>query len=733
MSHCADRGEGRHKSSPHREHLHFSNSRRGVPETWHHSLTMALNLVEASISDLRNALDSGAITSVELTTRYLLRISTYDCRGPRLNSIPILNPAVLRDAAASDARRAADRAAGRPSRPLEGIPYTVKDSYKVKGLTVASGSPAFSKLIANEDAFTVQKLREAGAVLIGKTNMPPMAAGGMQRGVYGRAESPYNAAYLTAAFASGSSNGSATSTAASFAAFGMAEETVSSGRSPASNNGLVAYTPSRGVLSIRGNWPLYPTCDVVVPHTRTVSDLLTLLDVLAARDPITTGDFWRAQPFIPLPSLQPPPTHHALASPTALAGKRIALPRMYIGGADSAPTARPVALRPSIAALLARARAALEAAGATVVETDFPLVANYEARSAAGQLVTVPGLPDDWLAAERGPLLALAWDAFLRDNASNDGPSSSSQTDFAAHVDAAKVFPVEAGGVQTRYAEPANRIDWCALPAVLRAWRGERGAAGLLEYPGLGDALRALEAARERDLEGWMRRVGVDLVAFPANGDVGRAEADVDDDAAREAWRNGVLYSNGNRVLRHLGVPTVSVCMGVMEDTAMPVNLTFAGRAYADQELLAVAWAFEKVGGGRVSPGRIKPLESDVVDLGKTMKAAVGKVELNGLKAEKSEQGRDGAFVLNISGRVEGAGQDFPPLRLYVDGEDISDKVKLVENGFWQCSVERPATPKLWHPEYLKEAGVEEVLLEKTMVIAVAGEWGQEIGDVVVV
>ncbi|GME43937.1 amidase [Neofusicoccum parvum] len=694
---------------------------------------MTLNLVEASISDLRNALDSGAITSVELTTRYLLRISTYDCRGPRLNSIPILNPAVLRDAAASDARRAADRAAGRPSRPLEGIPYTVKDSYKVKGLTVASGSPAFSKLIANEDAFTVQKLREAGAVLIGKTNMPPMAAGGMQRGVYGRAESPYNAAYLTAAFASGSSNGSATSTAASFAAFGMAEETVSSGRSPASNNGLVAYTPSRGVLSIRGNWPLYPTCDVVVPHTRTVSDLLTLLDVLAAPDPITTGDFWRAQPFIPLPSLQPPPTHHALASPTALAGKRIALPRMYIGGADSAPTARPVALRPSIAALLARARAALEAAGATVVETDFPLVANYEARSAASQLVTVPGLPDDWLAAERGPLLALAWDAFLRDNAAGNDASSPSQTDFAAHVDAAKVFPVEAGGVQTRYAEPANRIDWPALPAVLRAWREGRGAAGLLDYPGLGDALRALEAARERDLEEWMRRVGVDLVAFPANGDIGRADADVDDGAAREAWRNGVLYSNGNRVLRHLGVPTVSVCMGVMEDTAMPVNLTFAGRAYGDQELLAVAWAFEKVGGGRVPPGRTKPLESDVVDLGKTVKAAVGKVELKELKVEKSEQGKDGAFVLNISGRVEGGGQGFPPLRLYVDGEDTSDKVKLDENGFWQCSVERPATPKLWHPEYLKEAGVEEVLLEKTMVIAVAGEWGQEIGDVVVV
>jgi len=92
-----------------------------------------------------------------------------------------------------------------------------------QGLTIASGSPAFKNLATKQDSFIVQRLREAGAILIGKTNMPPMAGGGIQRGVCGRAESPYNAQYMTAAFASGSSNGSATSTAASFSALGMAE------------------------------------------------------------------------------------------------------------------------------------------------------------------------------------------------------------------------------------------------------------------------------------------------------------------------------------------------------------------------------------------------------------------------------------------------------------------------------------------------------------------------------
>ncbi|MBN0266910.1 amidase, partial [Pseudomonas aeruginosa] len=92
-------------------------------------------------------------------------------------------------------------------------PYTAKDSYLVKGLTAASGSPAFKDLVAQRDAFTVERLRAAGAICLGKTNMPPMDNGGMQRGVYGRAESPYNAAYLTAPFASGSSNGAGTATA----------------------------------------------------------------------------------------------------------------------------------------------------------------------------------------------------------------------------------------------------------------------------------------------------------------------------------------------------------------------------------------------------------------------------------------------------------------------------------------------------------------------------------------
>ncbi len=253
-----------------------------------------IEVTEVSIAELRAALESGQTTSVELVQAYLARIDAYD--GPEtptaLNAVVVRNPEALAEAQASDARRAKGQTLG----ALDGIPYTAKDSYLVKGLTAASGSPAFKDLVAYRDAFTIERLRAAGAICLGKTNMPPMANGGMQRGVYGRAESPYNADYLTAPFASGSSNGAGTATAASFAAFGVAEETWSSGRGPASNNGLCAYTPSRGVISVRGNWPLTPTMDVVVPFARTMADLLEVLDVVVADDPDTRGDLWRLQP-----------------------------------------------------------------------------------------------------------------------------------------------------------------------------------------------------------------------------------------------------------------------------------------------------------------------------------------------------------------------------------------------------------------------------------------------------
>src|SRR5262245_55360362 len=134
------------------------------------------DVVETGIADLRAALQSGDVTSEELVEAYLSRIDAYDRNGPQLNAMVELNPRARRDAA------------GQVLGPLDGIPYTAKDSYLAEGLTAAAGSHAFAHLVAHRDAFAVQQLRAGGAILLGLTNMPPMANGGMQRGLYGRAE-----------------------------------------------------------------------------------------------------------------------------------------------------------------------------------------------------------------------------------------------------------------------------------------------------------------------------------------------------------------------------------------------------------------------------------------------------------------------------------------------------------------------------------------------------------------
>ncbi|MCY1676569.1 amidase [Pseudarthrobacter sp. SL88] len=564
------------------------------------------NVVEAGINTLRAALEGGGTTSEDLVRAYLARIEKYDSNGICLNALVVMNPDALEEARASDRRRADGSLLG----PLDGIPYTAKDSYQARGLTVAAGSPAFKDLVAQRDAFTIERLRAGGAVLIGLTNMPPMANGGMQRGVYGRAESPYNADYLTAAFASGSSNGSGTATAASFAAFGLAEETWSSGRAPASNNALCAYTPSRGVISVRGNWPLVPTMDVVVPHARSMADLLEVLDVVVADDAETRGDFWRVQQWIPVPraSAVRPPSYMDLAVPDGaaaagvLTGKRFGVPRMYINADPDAgtapnpgiggPTGRRIDTRGSIIDLWNAARRDLEAAGAEVVEVDFPVVSNYEGDRPGAPTIATRGLVSaDYLRREIVDLSAWAWNDFLD---ANGDP----RLNRLADVKGADIFPAPDGSLPDRY--DGFDDDISNYPA----WIREHGAPALAEIPHLRAGLEGLEGTRRMDLEQWMDRLGLDAVVFPAAADVGPADADTNKDSADQAWRNGVWVSNGNLVPRHLGIPTVTVPMGLAADIGMPVGLTIAGRAYSDTELLRLAAAFEATGNRRVPPPR---------------------------------------------------------------------------------------------------------------------------------
>ncbi|MGC2939458.1 MULTISPECIES: amidase [unclassified Brevibacterium] len=566
------------------------------------------DVVEASIAELRAALENGSTTSVELVEAYQDRIAAFD--GPdtetRLNSVIVENPQALAEAAASDERRARSETLG----PLDGIPYTAKDSYMVAGLTVASGSPAFSDLVAQKDAFTIERLRTGGAICLGLTNMPPMANGGMQRGLYGRAESPYNADWLTSAFASGSSNGSGTATTASFAAFGLGEETWSSGRAPASHNALIAYTPSRGVISVRGNWPLVPTMDVVVPHTRTMADLIEVLDVIVGDDTETRGDFWRVQPWVEIPAASAvrPDSYTSLlpgsaeAAQSVLAGKRLSVPRMYINADEEAgsnpdggiggPTGQRIETRASVMEAWEAARADLEAAGAEVVETDFPVVSNYEGDRLGAPTISTRGLVSpEYLDREINDLSSWAWDDFL---SANGDPNLNT----LAEVDGASIFPHPAGALPDRYTGFDD--DIATYPEQVRT----NGYASVREIPELESGVRGLEETRRVDLEEWMDDNGLDAVVFPAMADVGPADMDVNEASADLGWRNGTWVANGNLVPRHLGIPSVTVPMGTMADTGIPVGLTIAGRGWDDTKLIEIAAAFEATGQRRETPPR---------------------------------------------------------------------------------------------------------------------------------
>jgi amidase len=227
---------------------------------------------EASIPELADALAEGRITSVSLVDAYLARIAAYDKDGPALNAVIRLDPSARAQAAALDA----ERARRGPRGPLHGIPILVKDNYEVAGLTTSNGSIAFAAWVPERDAYVVRRLREAGAVILGMTNMHELASGITTiASVGGQTRNPYDPARNPG----GSSGGTGAAIAASFAAIGWGSDTCGSIRIPASHQNLFGLRPTQGLFDATGIFPLSHSQDVPGPLARTVTDLAIGLDV----------------------------------------------------------------------------------------------------------------------------------------------------------------------------------------------------------------------------------------------------------------------------------------------------------------------------------------------------------------------------------------------------------------------------------------------------------------------
>jgi amidase len=243
-----------------------------------------MDLHDLSIADLQARMASGATSAVEITQAYLARIDALDRSGPALRSIAERNPEALDIAAALDRER---RDSG-PRGPLHGIPIVVKDNLDTgDAMMTTAGSLALVGHRAPRDAFVVARLREAGAVLLGKTNLSEWAnfrstrssSGWSSRG--GQVRNPYALDRNPC----GSSSGSAVAVAAGLTAAAIGTETDGSIVCPAAINGVVGHKPTVGLVSRTGIVPISATQDTAGPMARTVADAALLLDAMAAADP----------------------------------------------------------------------------------------------------------------------------------------------------------------------------------------------------------------------------------------------------------------------------------------------------------------------------------------------------------------------------------------------------------------------------------------------------------------
>lgn len=238
----------------------------------------AFNIEEATISSIKSALKNESLSCEDLVEQYLSRIEKYDQPGG-LNSIVVINPEALDIAREKDLM--IKKNAELP--PLHGIPIIVKDNYNTIGLQTAAGSLAMKGFEPETDSWIVKKLKDAGAIVLAKSNMAEWAFSPKVSisSIAGETRNPYNLDHVPA----GSSGGTAAAVAANLGTVGLGTDTGNSIRGPSSHNALVGFRTTLGLVSRAGIVPLYLRNDVGGPMTRTVEDATIILDIIAGQDP----------------------------------------------------------------------------------------------------------------------------------------------------------------------------------------------------------------------------------------------------------------------------------------------------------------------------------------------------------------------------------------------------------------------------------------------------------------
>lgn len=303
---------------------------------------------ETTVAGVQQALRTHVRTGRRIVQAYLDRIAAYDRDGPTFNSILTLNPNALAEADRLDA----ERAGGAPAGPLHCVPLVLKDNYNTADLPTTGGSASLAGMQPRADAFVVARLRKAGAIILGKSNMHEFALSGTTvSSLGGQTLNPYDLTRTPG----GSSGGTGAAVAANLALAGTGSDTVNSIRSPASANALVGIRPTRGLLSRAGIMPVSETQDAIGPIARTVADAARLLEVMAGcdpNDPATASSFGNT-----------PTSYAQFLKPDGLRGARMGLLRTLLGSG---------AMHREVNGVIAAAMVALKSAGAELIELDLP-------------------------------------------------------------------------------------------------------------------------------------------------------------------------------------------------------------------------------------------------------------------------------------------------------------------------------------------------------------------------
>ncbi|WP_206044673.1 amidase family protein [Gemmatimonas groenlandica] len=303
-----------------------------------------IDLDAATITELNVAFDAGTLSSVQLVTRYLARIAAYDRQGPGIHAVIMLNPKALETARALDIER---KAKGRRS-PLHGVPIVLKDNYDTRDLPTTGGSVLLEGYIPARDAVLVQRLRDAGAIVLAKVNMSEFASSGAYSSLGGQTLNPHHTGYSPG----GSSGGTGAATAAAFAQFGLGTDTGGSIRGPATVNGIVALKPTHGLLSRTGIIPLALSFDTGGPMARSVTDIAIALGAMTgvdAADTATRRSDGHAER-----------DYTKYLQPNALKGARIGIARDFTG------------FDPDVDWVVESSLDVMRKAGATIVDVRFP-------------------------------------------------------------------------------------------------------------------------------------------------------------------------------------------------------------------------------------------------------------------------------------------------------------------------------------------------------------------------